>query len=414
MSGRSQLLALAVAIGMSLAGLATLIQPAHAADAAQQTHDRRVMVMLRLGADHFRAGNDYGSDYGSAMAQEGRLRLARKIARDHGLTVLDNWPMQLVGVDCVIMAVNDDRSLEAVTEELSSIAGVAWSQPLNEFQMQGATPSAYNDQLYPAQPSASRWHLSSLHKFATGRGVTIAIVDSQIDATHPDLIGPNLSVTDFVTGDKQRGESHGTGVAGIIMARPNNAMGIAGIAPGARILGLRACWERPLGGQTVCDSLSLAKAMTFALEHHADVINLSLTGPRDRLLQILITASLSRGMTVVAAVDEAQPLTSFPASIDGVVPVGDERLSSGRANVYIAPGLDIPTTEPEGKWSLVNGSSYAAAHVSGLAALLRQLSAHRGSSLSAATALGPHGTIDACAALARVSALDAGQCRLRN
>jgi subtilisin family serine protease len=119
-------------------------------------------------------------------------------------------------------------------------------------------------------------------------------------------------------------------------------------------------------------------------------------------------------MTVVAAVDQAHPDASFPSSIDGVLPVADERLSARAGSVYIAPGLDIPTTEPEGTWSLVNGSSYAAAHVSGLAALLRQASGHQGLGRSARSAMGSHGLIDACAALARVSALDAEVCRTRN
>jgi subtilisin family serine protease len=277
------------------------------------------------------------------------------------------------------------------------------SAPLASGAPAGAS---YNDRLYPAQLATSRWRLADLHRVATGRGVTIAIVDSRIDTAHPDLAG-RIAASDFVAGRPQP-ERHGTGVAGIIAARPNNAMGIAGIAPAARVLGLRACWERPLGGVTVCDSLSLAKALTFALENHADVINLSLSGPDDRLIAALIRQGLSRGVTVVAAVDEARAGTSFPASVNGVIPVGDERLQGSRPGVYIAPGRDVPTTEPEGKWGLVSGSSYAAAHVSGLAALLRQASG-RGGREPVAALLGPGGEINACAAMARVG----GGCQAR-
>ena len=403
---------LALVLVLTVLGAPYGAAPANAATADEQ--DRRVMVMLKLGPEHFRAGSDYGSGYDDAMAEKARLRLARRIAREHRLTLVENWPMQLVGVDCVIMAIRDSRSLEAVSTELSAVPGVAWSQPLNEFEMQSAPASAYNDRLYAAQPAMERWHLSNLHRYATGRGVTIAIIDSRIDTAHPDFGGQNVSVQDFVPGNRRLAERHGTGVAGIIAARPNNAMGIAGVAPAAKVIGLRACWERLAGGATVCDSLSLAKAMTFALEHHTDVINLSLSGPQDRLLSTLISLGLSRGMTVIAAIDEEQAGISFPASVAGVVAVGDERLSARGANVYIAPGRDIPTTEPEGKWGLVNGSSFAAAHVSGLAALLRQLSGAPGAHMSASSALGPRGQIDACAAIARVSTLDAGACRLQN
>ena len=370
----------------------------------------RVMVMLRLGAEHYRAGGDYGGSYGDAMGEKARLRLARKIAREHGLSVVESWPMQLVGVDCVVMEVRDGRPPNVVSAELTSLPGVAWSQPLNEFNMQGGAAGqggrpAYNDRLTLAQP----WHLAPLHRRATGKGVTIAIIDSQIDTSHPDLAGQIAASRDFAAPGHPAAERHGTGVAGIIGARPGNGMGIAGVAPGARILGLRACWERPLGGTTVCDTLSLAKALTFAIENRANIINLSLTGPADRLLAGLIDLGVARGITIVAAVDARNPRASFPAFVSGVVPVAAARLSAGEPAVYIAPGQDVPTTEPEGKWSVVSGSSFAAAHVSGLAALLRQLSGS-GRSTSAAALLGPRGLIDACALVGRASRLDVPSC----
>lgn len=402
--------ALAVLLALLLAG----VRPALAEEAdGDIAAGRKVMVMLKLGAEHYRAGGDYGGAYGDAMGEKARLRLARRIAREHKLTLLEAWPMQMVGVDCVIMAVNDDRPAQAVADELSGLPDVAWSQPYNEFRMQSSGPpkpvTGYNDRLFRAQPSAMRWGLSRLHQVATGRGVTIAIIDSRIDTAHPDLAGQIATSPDFAPGSRHGPEQHGTGVAGIIAARPNNAMGIAGIAPGARVLGLRACWERPYGGATVCDTLSLAKALSFALENKADVINMSLTGPQDRLLQTLVGIAVKRGVTVVAAVDAQNPAASFPAFVTGVIPVADERLSAAAPAVYIAPGRDVPTTEPEGKWSIVSGSSFAAAHVSGLAALLRQLAgpSRRG---AAAALLGPMGAVDACAAVARLSRLDLRAC----
>ena len=398
---------------LTLALSPALTIPVHAEAASLAAPDalagRRVMVMLKLGAEHYRAGGDYGGAYGDAMGEQARLRMARKIAREHQLSVVESWPMQLVGVDCVVMEVRDDRTLEAVAAELNSLPGVAWSQPLNEFRMQSAAavaaPQRYNDRLSGAQP----WHLAQLHRLTTGKGVTIAIIDSMIDLKHPDLAGQIASSRDFASPGRPGAERHGTGVAGIIGARPNNALGIAGVSPGARIIGLRACWERPYGGNTVCDTLSLAKALTFAIEAKVNVINLSLTGPPDRLLEGLVTLGLQRGITIVAAVDAQRPKASFPAFVAGVIPVAAARLSDGEPAVYIAPGQDVPTTEPEGKWSVVSGSSFAAAHVSGLAALLRQLSGP-GRTVSAASLLGPRGVVDACAAVGRVSRLDVPAC----
>lgn len=371
---------------------------------------RRVMMMMELGAEHYRAGSDYGGDYGDAMGQKARLAAARRIAREHRLRLVDNWPMPLIGVDCIILEITDGRPVEVVVKELEKVPGVSWSQPLNRFETLGnapaARPAAYNDRLFAAQPSASRWHLSRLHRLATGRGVSIAIIDSQVDTRHPDLAGQIAGSVDFVPG-RPAAERHGTGVAGIIAARANNQMGIAGVAPDARVTALRACWESAASHATVCDSLSLARAMTYAIEHGAGILNLSLTGPRDPLLARLVAEAIRRHQIVVAAIDPVRPAASFPAFLPGVVSVGDERLSGLGGTAYIAPGQDVPTTEPEGKWDLVSGSSYAAAHVSGLFALLRQLSARN----SAPEALlGPHGTIDACAALARVSGTVRADC----
>jgi len=403
---------LALAAGL-LSFESEAVTPRETTSAEAPGSDRRVMLMLDLGAEHYRAGGDYGGPYGDAMGEQARLRFARKIAREHNLTLLESWPMQLVGVDCIILQVEDDRSLEQVSAELSALPGVAWSQPLNEFTTQAASPtaSAYNDRLFAAQPVASRWRLASLHRYATGKGVKIAIVDSRIDTSHPDLAGQIKASPDFSDLRRDSAERHGTGVAGIIAAKANNSMGIAGVAPDAKVLGLRACWERPLGGATVCNSLSLAKALTYALENRVDVINLSLTGPSDRLLQTLVKLAVKQGITVVAAIDEARPAASFPAFVPGVIPVADERLSAGGYAVYIAPGRDVPTTEPEGKWNIVSGSSFAAAHVSGLAALLRQLAGPGAARTINSSSLGPSGTIDACAAVARLSRLDSAACR---
>lgn len=378
----------------------------------------RVMVMLNLSASHLRSGSGYGGAYGDDAGRQMRRRLARRIAAQHGLTVLTDWPMDVVGVDCVIMQIDDNRSPTEVVHELNDVRGVVWSQPLNEFEMQAAEPRrqtgnqksapAYNDRLLAAQPADARWSLARLHTMATGKGVTIGIVDSRVDTNHPDLVGQIAVSGDFANGGAWP-ERHGTGVAGIIAARANNTVGIVGVAPGAHVLALRACWERTRGGATVCDSLSLAKAIVFALERHVDVLNLSLSGPADPLIAKLIAAAVARRVIVVAAVDPRQDAVSFPAALKGVVPVASESLSAHATPVYRAPGMDIPTTEPGGKWSFVSGSSYAAAYVTGLVALLLQATDNF---QPADRLLGPRGNLDACGLVARHSRMDGASCKV--
>jgi len=172
------------------------------------------------------------------------------------------------------------------------------------------------------------------------------------------------------------------------------------VAPGARLLGLRACWQAS-SVRTVCDSLSLVKALYFAVEQKADVINLSLSGPDDRLLRALLRSALGRGSAVVTAFDAKRALGGFPASVPGVIAVSDAVVAPARGRVYTAPGRDIPTTQPGDRWFLVNGSSYAAAHVSGLLALLRQK--RPAAALPLVSARSGGGPIDACASLVRAA-----------
>jgi subtilisin family serine protease len=309
--------------------------------------------------------------------------------------------MPLLGLDCYVMAVPDGQSVERVAERIARDPGVAWSEPLHEFRAQ-AEPATHDDPLFRAQPAARLWRLADLHRFATGRNVRVAVVDSLVDNNHPDLVGQIAVQEDFAADHGRRPELHGTGVAGVIAAKADNGIGIAGVAPQARLMALRACWQVDRGAagpMTVCDSLSLAKALHSAVERGAQVINLSLSGPPDRLIASLLDTALSRGVTVVAAYDRMLPRGGFPASHPGVIAVADESVVDLPKGVYIAPGRDVPTTGPGGRWLLVNGSSYAAAHVSGLVALVRERHARTGGRFELVSARPDGGAVDACASV---------------
>lgn len=361
---------------------------------------REILVMVRHPPEHLRPGISYGGGYDDALAKSARDRLARDIAGQYGLTLVDAWPMPMIGMDCFVMAVPDGRSTQIAIQQVSHNGNVAWAEPVELYRAQSA-PASDNDPLYQAQPAARQWQLADLHRMATGRGIKVAIIDSGIEANHPDLIGQLAVNRNFVAGETLVSESHGTGVAGVIAAKANNKIGIAGVAPGARLLGLRACRQEPEA--TLCDSFSLAKALYFAIDQKADVLNLSFSGPDDRLLRALLKAALDRGTAVVAAFDSHQVDGGFPASFPGVIPVADAQLAGEKSRVYIAPGRDVPTTEPGGRWFLANGSSFSAAHVSGLVALVRQ---RRPSGAMMLVANSTDGTIDACATVLKA----AGSC----
>jgi subtilisin family serine protease len=396
---RAAVFALALALGVAAPARA---QDTTAEDAQQAPESREILVMLRMPAAHFRPNARYAGRYDDQAAQAARQRVAAEIARDNGLELIEGWPMPMIGVDCYVMRVPEGRSLDSAIEQVSHHRMVAWSQPLHSYEGLAAT-ALPDDPLFAVQPSASEWRLADLHGLATGRGTTIAVIDSKIETSHPDLSGQFAASRDFLTDRPGAAESHGTGVAGIIAAKADNGVGMVGIAPGARLLALRACSERQRGSVTAstCDSLTLAKALHFALERGADVINMSLSGPADPLLASLIELGLQRNVAVVAAFDTRRPDGGFPSSVPGVISVAEESLPSVPARVYRAPGRDVPTTQPGGRWYLVNGSSFAAAHVSGLLALLRE---ERGAAPSAAAlARSSSGIVDACATLVGVS-----------
>ena len=377
--------------------LASGAVPAAATEYASSA-GRQILVMVRHPPDHYRANGAYGGGYGDELARSARERLARQIARRHGLTVVENWPMPMIGVDCFVMAVPQGETPSAAVEQVSHDSDVSWAEPVELYSGRGAAAGP-NDPLFAAEPAAAQWHLADLHRIADGRGTKVAVIDSGIQANHPDLAGQLLVERNFVSGQSLVAEEHGTAVAGVIAARADNGIGIAGVSPGTRLLGLRACWQQR--ASTFCDTLSLAKALYFAAESRPDVINLSLSGPDTRLLRELIRLALTRGSAVVAAFDSKLPNGGFPASVAGVIGVSDTILAPSRGEVYTAPGRDVPTTEPGGRWFLVNGSSFAAAHVSGLLALMRER--RRSAAPVFVTERTRGGAIDACATLLRVA-----------
>jgi subtilisin family serine protease len=321
-----------------------------------------------------------------------------------------------------VMEQPGDAPLERVLAALSGDKRVMWAQPMNTFYgLDGGDP------LYGVQPAAKYWHIAQLHKISTGRDVRVAVIDSGIDARHPDLAGQVQLRENFVTGSPDGAETHGTAIAGIIAARAGNGLGIAGVAPDVRLLALRACWPDS-GGTTRCNSFTLGKALNFAIMNGARIINLSLSGPPDRLLQQLLDVAGTRGTAVVGAADPQRADGGFPACAPGVIAVAMATPGPAGDGVLLAPGADIPTTMPGARWGFVSGPSYATAHVSGLAALIVQLqpsasAAQLRRDIQTAPDAGPlhnrtvsanpvaqAGNIDACATIARITGACACSC----
>lgn len=359
---------------------------------------RQVLVMLQLPKAHYRPDGSYAGTYGEGVGRQSRQQVAQSLAQAHQLEMRSEWAMPLAGVDCFVMRLpeGDTRTSAEAARAVAEDRRVAWAQPVGLYRAQ----ASQQEPLYAAQPAAQQWQLAELHKLATGRGVRVAVVDSGVEAGHPDLAGQVVFNQNFVDDRAPPAEGHGTAVAGIIAARADNGAGIAGIAPQARLLALRACWQ-PAADQTLCTSLSLARALYAAIQQGAHIINMSLGGPDDRLLAVLLDQAQARGAAIVAALPGSGG--PFPANHPGVFVVGSAPPVPGGA--VMAPGRDVPSTAPGGGWSLVSGSSFAAAHAAGLLALVRELDGGRGSAaMKTALVTAQQGRIDSCATLARHAA----------
>jgi len=376
-----------VLIACLLLGLVVASARAADSDSDMASTERQVLVLLSLPPAHFRPDGNYTAGYADAAGSATRRRIAAALARSNGLTLATDWPLPILGLDCYVMDVPASQRADDVAMRLARDPRVAWAQPMNVFHA-----LSHDDPLFSLQPAAREWQLDELHAAATGRDVRVAVIDSGVQLDHPDLAGQVMASANFV------GEPD---------ARADNHVGIAGVAPHARLLALRAC-RQATAADTSCTTLSLATALHAAIDRGAQVINMSLGGPSDRLIERLVEAALERGIVVVVAADRALPQGGFPAAVHGVVAVVDETSGAAPAGMVAAPGTDIPATLPGSRWATVSGASYAAAHVSGLLALMLDARASANgvrAPVSRALVTRADGRVDACASLLRAGAM---------
>jgi subtilisin family serine protease len=335
-------------------------------------------------------------------------RILTQLAREHHLSRVDGWPIQSLEVYCEVLAVPDDRPLDDVIAALAADPRVDLVQPMNIFSTQ---TTRYDDPYADLQAGAIEMGVEQAHQLATGRGVSIAIIDSAVDASHPDLRASVRIVRDLVTthGGARSGEVHGTAVAGVIASAVNNREGIFGVAPGVSIAALRACWAveaNSLAAQ--CSSFSLARALEMALTLKPNVINLSLAGPDDPLLSRLLGEAIARGIIVVAAQPASDDAAlQFPTSHPQVLAAHSAADAGAALSPYRlgAPATEILTTLPGASYAFLSGNSLAAANMTGVIALLMERDPKLDSEqigellLDSTTYAHGHASINACRAL---------------
>lgn len=319
-------------------------------------------------------GKSYGVAFGYSVPLRSLDTMAA-LARDYNLKRVDGWPIEDLGFYCEVLHVADGESAAAVVARLKQDPRVAQVQMLNHFK----TLAAENDPYFRMQFPQQREALANVHQKYSGAGVDVIVIDTGVDIAHPDLKNNIVTARNFVDSDDAgfRRDVHGTAVSGIIGAEANNNIGIVGVAPAARLHVFKACRQpvseaasHEVQAAAGCNSFGLAKALASAIAAEPDVVNLSLTGPDDELLAMLIAKLSASGALVVAAVDGSRDDGGFPASMPGVI--GAFNIKQSGRQALVAPGAEELSTRPSAGYDFFSGSSISSAYVSGVAALMRE------------------------------------------
>jgi subtilisin family serine protease len=302
------------------------------------------------------------------------------VLRRFALTPLARHDLALLGTSIQHARIPRGSQVPTVVRQLAADPRVASAQPNFVFDGQAETapeaapeaPAAASPELAAAQYAPARMKIPEAHRLADGKDVLVAVIDSAVDPTHPELkdalIEPDA---------KAKPHTHGTGMAGAIAAH----IKLVGIAPQARLLALDAL-KYDTAGSAKGTSIDIVTALDAAAKRGARVVNLSFAGPRDELMARALRALRLRGAVLIAAVGnegpKAKPL--YPAAHPNVIAVtatGPDDALYAQANVggqiaIAAPGVEVMVPAPGDAYQVLSGTSLASAHVSGVVALMLQ------------------------------------------
>ncbi len=294
-----------------------------------------------------------------------------RVANQLQLTLLETQTFNLTGRTLNRYGFTGGQSVRAILQALRRYSVVIAAQAnYYFFGVQNQTAPAQSSDL---QYVVSKLNLLQAHKITDGDNVLVAVIDSQIDMQHPDLVGAFVD-QDNLIGAPATPHAHGTAMAGAIAAHSK----LTGVAPKARMLAVRAFSGQHDTAQGT--TFNILKGIDWAAGKRARIINMSFAGPADPMLRQMLASAYGHGIVLIAAVGNAGPRAPplFPAADAHVIGVtatdtNDKLLplaNRGPQVTVAAPGVAILADAPDGGYQVTSGTSVAAAHVSGSAALL--------------------------------------------
>ena len=293
------------------------------------------------------------------------------VARRLQLTLLETQSFALTGRSLQRWRIDGTNSVRATLGGVKSFTRISTAQPNFLYRFGQSQP--------PAQPSAAtqyvvpKLHLLEAHRITNGDDVLVAVIDSKIDGSHPDLAGVIVDEYD-VLGAPAPGHMHGTGMAGAIAAHNK----LVGVAPKVRLLAVRAFSGDKESAQGT--TFNILKGLDWAASKNARIVNMSFAGPPDPMFRDMLAKAHARGIVLIAAVGNAGPHSPplYPAADPDVIGVtatdADDKLlpqaNRGPQVTVAAPGVQVLEPAPDAGYQVTTGTSVAAAHASGVAALL--------------------------------------------
>ena len=307
------------------------------------------------------------------LAQNQPTAVEDQIASAYRLQRISGSAIPLLGARAQVYRIGDQRPVQSVIAALAADPRVMLVQRNLVYQRQGVAGS---DAIRAAQYGLDKIGAPRAHELSTGRGIRIAVIDTGVDAEHPDLQGAIVETFDAIGSKDPRPDMHGTAIAGIIRARGL----VAGVAPDAILLSARAFETAPRRGLPESTSFILLRALDWSVRHRANVVNLSFSGDRDPAMELVIAEAIRRNVILVAAAGNGGPKAapSYPAAYPQVVAVTahdstDHLYAHANRGTYIAvaaPGVDILVPILKRGHMFMSGTSMSSAYVAGIMALL--------------------------------------------
>ena len=295
-----------------------------------------------------------------------------ELARALQLTLLARQSFTLTGRTLLLFRIDGTGSVQDTLRLVQARYGRALAGQANFIYKFGqAQPPAPSDSA--AQYVVPKLHLLEAHRITNGDDVLVAVIDSKIDGSHPDLAGVIADEYDALGGPAPA-HMHGTGMAGAIAAHAK----LVGVAPKVKLLAVRAFSGTADGAQGT--TFNILKGLDWAASKNARIVNMSFAGPPDPMFRDMLAKAHARGIVLIAAVGNAGPRSPplYPAADPDVIGVtatdAEDRLlpqaNRGPQVAVAAPGVQVLEPAPDAAYQVTTGTSVAAAHASGVAALL--------------------------------------------